>query len=203
MKTYSIFSIAAFILFASCQQKETSHTEVSGIVYTKGTSDPIANALVSLEWRDPADLRGKRHYVDSTRTNLAGKFKVAGDLPSDQEHYVIAQAEKHFETEYIKDISPNISRGISQKQDLNLIPFGWVKMIVKKTLGNDRMLIYPIIGGSIYGFYTAKDTTFLSRTLGNQKISLDCSFYLNNSMTTTQYYVDINGHDTTEVTIEF
>ena len=204
MKLNLFALFALFVLFYSCEKEESSYTEVSGVVYTKGTSDPIANALVSLEWWDPAVFGETRYYVDSTRTNSAGEFKVAGDLPQYQEYYVIAHADKHFETEFSQGLKPNISRGKKQNLSLSLIPYGWVKMNIRKTIGNDYLRINRIPGGSINSFFTSSDDTIYSRILGNQQVKIDCFRYKNtNHREHLEYFINTLAMDTVEITIEF
>jgi hypothetical protein len=200
----NLFALLAFSIYlTSCQKEESSYTEVSGIVFTKGTSDPIANALVSLEWWDPAVFGETRYYVDSTRTNSAGEFTVSGDLPEYQEYYVIAHADKHFETETSQRLKPNISRGKKQNISLPLIPYSWIKMNIRKTLGNDYIGISPLPGGGVDSHIITKYEIIISRAYGNRVIQIPCFLFLNDSMQPIQYYCNTKGQDTVEVNIEF
>tara|TARA_R110000868_G_scaffold214643_2_gene464739 strand:+ start:1479 stop:2087 length:609 start_codon:yes stop_codon:yes gene_type:complete len=199
----NLFALLAFSIYlTSCQKEESSYTEVSGIVFTKGTSDPIANALVSLEWWDPAVFGETRYYVDSTRTNSAGEFTVSGDLPEYQEYYVIAHADKHFETETSQRLKPNISRGKKQNLSLPLTPYSWIKMNIRKTLGNDYLRINSIHGGN-YGYFSSSNDVFYSTALGNRTIEISCFRIKDGIQSTAQYYVYTIGQDTVEVNIEF
>jgi len=201
----NLFALLAFSIYlTSCQKEESSYTEVSGIVFTKGTSDPIANALVSLEWWDPAVFGETRYYVDSTRTNSAGEFTVSGDLPQYQEYYVIAHADKHFETEFAQGLKPNISRGKKQNLSLPLVPFSWVKMNIRKTLGNDYIRINNLPGGGVSSFFSSSDKAIYSRSFGNNQIGINCFRYKNNELIEhIEYSVQTIGRDTVEITIEF
>jgi len=202
MKTYSILSIAAFTLLASCQKEKESFTEVSGIVYEQGTNNTktVANALVKFQWRIPSTYGAETFFLDSVRTDENGRFKLSADAPSEN-LYVFASAYRHYPGGKLT-MMPNVKRGQNQKFDIQLTPYSWIKLNIRKSLGNDYIRINSIAGGN-YGYFSSKNDVYYLTALGNRTIEISCFRIKNGVQSTAQYYVNTIGQDTVEVTIEF
>ena len=203
MKINQFVILALVILVISCKKEESSYTELSGIVYEQGTNNTktVANALVELQWRIPSTYGAETFFLDSVRTDENGRFKLSADAPSEN-LYVFASAYRHFPGGELT-MRPNVKRGQNQKVNIELTPYSWIKMNIRKTLGNDYIGISPLPGGGVDSHIITKDEIIISRAYGNRVIQIPCFLFLNDSMQPIQYYCNTKGQDTVEVNIEF
>ena len=208
MKVSFIKALAFFVLcllLYACSRSDISFTEIEGKVYEIGTNSPIANAHVRFEWWDPAVYGETKHHVDSGRSDPLGNYKLSGNVPEDQEYYVIAKAPQYFLTEHTEVMKTNVRRGVNQTVHLDLIPYAWIRMHISSTGGFNRMSINPIDGASEgHQFRAGSDTSLISApVLGNRAVEINMFKYKWGLQETEQVWVQTIGHDTVDVYLSF
>jgi len=123
-------------------------------------------------------------------------------VPNGEEYYVIADAPGYFITEETEVIRPNVKRGQKQTVNLDLIPYAWVRMNIRKTGAYDYMNIGPATG-STKTFSVFSDTTLITKALGNTEVGIMLFKYLNDNQTRRLLRVNTIGHDTVDISIDF
>jgi len=202
MKTYQISLVLALILFISCKKEEKSFTEVNGTVYDKGTNKRIiaANALVFFEWRQPLTYGARTHYIDTTRTDAQGRYSFGVETPNEDLH-VYGTSHQHYPGGDL-GMMPNIQRGRQQTLNLELIPFGWIRMNITKTGAFDWMGIGPP-NGSSKPLRVFSDTVLIVQAVGNEHVNVFTFKFLNGQQNNFPYSVQTIGRDTVDISIEF
>jgi hypothetical protein len=105
-------------------------------------------------------------------------------------------------TEETEVIRPNVKRGKKQTVNLDLIPYAWVRMNIRKTGAYDYMSINSLPGAQ-RGNQVYSDTVVVSRALGNQEIQINTFKYLNFQPTNQSYFIQTIGQDTVDISIDF
>ncbi|GEM_PF-3419605 len=205
MKTPFLLLTLLAVLTTACEKENKSFTQISGQVYEYNNGAPVPFAKVRFEWWNPATFGETRHFVDSTTADAQGNYSLAGDVPNGEEYYVIADAPGYFITEQTEVIRPNVKRGKKQTVNLDLIPYAWVRMNIKKTGLYNTLEINPPPGSnSVRGFVAWSDTILHTRVLGNRNIEL--IVFKNHSFGNydiVKYPLQSIGHDTVDISIDF
>jgi len=204
MKT-KVFLLAMFLLFitTACNKEEESFTEISGVVYERGhpSAKPVPNALVYFEWRIKGTYGADVHFIDTVRTNNQGQYTLAAETPNKDLH-VYATAFNHYPGGELT-MMPNVKRGQKQTVNLDLIPFAWVRMNIRKTGAHDYLIIGPP-AGSTKSLFAFSDTSLIAGpVLGNTEVELNLFKYLNEARHHSETFVQTIGHDTVDVSIDF
>ena len=192
------------VLTTACEKENKSFTQISGVVYERGhpNAKPIANALVHFEWRIKGTYGAEVHFIDTVRTNNQGQYTLAAET-SNKDLHVYATAVNHYPGGELT-MMPNVKRGKKQTVNLDLIPYAWVRMNIKKTGAYDRMGINTLAGGN-RNFLAYSDTIIISRCLGNEQVTIPTFKYFSfdDPPHTVQYTIQTIGHDTVDISIDF
>ena len=197
-----LLTLCTLIVSTACQKEEKSFTQISGVVYDKNSNPrlPVANAQVFFEWREPLTYGAFTHHIDSTRSDAQGRYSIAAETPNENLH-IYANGPAHF-PEGALTMGANVQRGKKQTINLGIIPHAWVRMNIRKTGRYDYMNINPI-QGSVRDYTVYSDTLIITRGYGNTEITIPTFKYKGGTRDLKQYYIQTNGCDTVDITIDF
>ena len=209
MKKY-LFLLACFgFLLAQCQKDNTylgDHTIAEGIITEEGSGKPVANVRMRL-YKCTYQVFGSSSCstFDSTRTDAKGFFSFDFKHEKDYQYEIdaVPDAEKYF----VRNNGAPVEKGrYSNKINLKLTPYSWVKLKIKNVNPVnqwDTIRIFnssAISGGEHLGVVDITDTY---RVASSTKEYLGWRISKNGQVTSKEVYLNCAPFDTTYYEINY
>ena len=181
-------------------------TRIEGRIMDRGTEIPLANwrvRFIEVTYNGLFSNPSKR-VVQSTNSDAKGQFSFDFQWTDESKDFEVDAVPSDLEKYYILPfVQGRVGRGQTNKVDLLMQPYGWVKYQVKNTNpfdDRDTIRCYA-------GMFTGKnvDKTAFDKTLKawNQPDSIGWSVVKNNILTRYVKPITIVPHDTVTFEINY
>ena len=210
--TITLLTLALIILsLLACRKEVKGPTIIYGKVLEQGTQKPVPNALVKLVYITYYSFNAMETFLDSVRTDSSGYYEIEVDYKLDKDLMIFAKAENYFNHEdhpgHVSVPLNNVSRNITQLKNINIIPYGYCRLIGDIPQNDYVIAISPLPGYNYldgFEYWVNNNNYVFSRVLGNMDVRM---FYFKViSGVSVEHKEDTIypiGHDTIDVVLSF
>ncbi len=193
-------ALGSLIALSSCEKEKEAETKVHGQILEKGSGKPIAGATVQLIENDYYTYNIDETIVQETVTRADGRYAFEFEADRDEDFKVAADAPLYYTNNPDGNLGRTVDNGKTQTQNVELVPYAWLKIKFINESGADFINMNPLegelrIAGATSGYQiNVAEATIVAQAMGNEENEIDYFVYPGGQHTEVHFFA--SAHDT-------